>query len=486
MSRNRRTLSSFPAKLGILLIAAITSISLVAQQAPKPELSEKVSESIQAIGKKIVEEPRDLDGAINDINALLAQVKPDSFDTAYLTQLKAQAYINKQDYASTIPLLETVYRLAKEYKYFGVEQELGVTWMLAQLYVQDASMEKNAEIQKGKFAKALSMVREWLSKTKKPTFEAYHYAASILYQQATGGGSGAEVDKELLKQAAQECQNALTMSIRAREQIYQLLVAIAQAANDYETATKYLELMVAANPKSAQYWTMLLSMYLGSAEGLPEGSFLRNDAYARAVYTIERAQANGFMTAPGDYQRKLACYFNSGQFEGTVDILEDGLRNGKVENTQKNWELLSSCYLQLNRTQKAIDALVDASKIFKDSGDLDMQIGYLYYGNEQYQKALEFMKVARDKGVDKNRTASLLFFIGYLHFELKELDEALASVEKALEVDANNQNAREVQRAIKEAIDDRNRNLKKDEPAEKKEGDAKAGEQTKNAQQPAK
>ena len=467
------------AKFGALLALVLAPLALVAQEAPKRELTEKVAEKIQPIAKKIMEAPHDYDGALQEINELLASVRPDSYDTAQLSQLKAQAFIGKNDYASSVGPIETAYRLSRTYKFFEPAQELGLLWMLAQLYVQDAGRETNLELQKQKFAKALATVREWLSLTPKPTFEAYYFAATILYQQAQPeAGSGKEADKELLKQAEAECHNALTMSIKPRNEIYQLLVAIAQANNQPEVAAQYLELMVAANPKNSSFWTMLLSSYLTAAETMPEGSYMRNDVYAKAVYTIERAQKNGFMNTPVDYQRLIACYFNSSQFEGTVDVLEAGLRNGKVENDQKNWELLSSCYLQLNRTQKAIDTLVEASKIFPDKGDLDMQIGYLYYGNEQYRKALDYMKVARDKGVAENKTASLLFFIGYLHYELKELDEALESVEKSLAIKPDDTNAKGVSNAIKEAIQERERALNKNQPAPA----PKPGEENKQSQ----
>jgi tetratricopeptide (TPR) repeat protein len=485
MSFTRRTLFPSLAQISALLVAILVPISLMAQEAPKKEFTDKVSESLQSIGKKLTESPQDFDGAIRDIDALLVQVKPESYDTAYLSQMKAQAYIGKLDYIACLPPLETAYRLSKAYGFFDKTQELGLLWMLAQLYVQDASSEKNMELQNQKFSKALATVRDWLSQTPKPTFEAYYFAATILYHQATGGGSLAEPNKELLKQAADECQNALTTAIRPRDTIYQLLVAISQSSGDQDAAARYLELMVAANPKSGQYWTMLLATYLTAAEGMPEGSFLRNDAYAKAVYTIERAQKNGFMSTPQDYQRLFACYFNSGQFEGCIDVLEGGLRNGKVDSDQKNWELLSSCYLQINQTQKAIDTLVEAAKKYPDKGDIDMQIGYLYYGIEQYRDALDFMKIARDKGVVESKLASLLFFIGYLHYELKELDEALESVNKSLEIDSKSQNPKDVQRAILEAIAERERSLGRNQPAATAPAAANQPQPQAAAQQPA-
>ena len=459
-------------KICALLAAVLMPVSLIAQETVKPELTDKVSESLQAIGLKLVGDSAqgiapDYDGAIYDINVLLAQCKPESFDTAYLSQMLAQAYIGKLDYVGSVPHLETAYRLSRAYKFFEPTAELGLLWMIAQLYVQDASLEKNSELQKQKFTKALSTVREWLALTPKPTFEAYYFAATILFQQATDSGNAKEPNKDILKQAETETLNALTLAAtpRLRDQAYQLLGAIAQMNNDLASVAKYLEVLVISNPKSSSNWLTLLASYLGSADGLPDGSFLRNDAFAKAVYTISRAQENGFMNTPMDYQRLFACYYNSGQYEGAIDVLEKNIRSGKIENNQKNWEILSSCYVQINQNQKAIDTLVEASKLFKDQGNIDMQIGYLYYGTEQYQKALDSMKVARDKGVAENKRASLLFFIGYMHFELKELDEALVSVNKSLEIDDKGQNARDLQRAITESIAERERNLNRNQPA---------------------
>lgn len=471
-------------KISALLLAILLPVSLFAQEPPKRELTEKVSEQVPIITKMIQEE-KNFDGALVSLNALLSQVKPESFDTAVLSQLKAQALLNKQDFAGATVPIENALRLSESYNFFEKRGELELLWMLAQIYVQDASMEKNPDIQKQKFARALATVRKWLSKTPRPSYEAYSFAASILYQQAQPTpGTKEEPNKELLKEAEDMCLNALTTSIRPRDQIYQLLVAIAQSRNDPDTAAKYLELMVAANPKVAQNWNMLLGSYLTAAEPLPEGSFLRNDAYAKAVYTILRAQQNGFMGTPMDYQRLLLCYFNSGQHEGSIDVLENGLRQGKLENTYKNWEILAQCYLQINQIQKAIDTYKEAAKHFPTDGNIDMQIGNLYYMIEQYRPALASMKTAATKGVPPGKLPSLLFFTGYLHYELKELEEAKASVEKSLELKPDDRNAKDVLTAINEAIEERNRALKRNQPTAAGKSEDKGAAQTQN--QPAK
>ncbi len=482
-SRFTNTLRRSGTKLLILLAALALPLALPAQEAPKKELTEKVSESIQNINTLFTN--KQFDDALRLIDSLLSQVNPNSFDTAYLSQLKAQVLLTKQDYPASIIPLETALRLSEQHKFFEPRQNLELLWMIAQLYVQDAGTEKNPEVQKLKYTKALQTVRRWLSMSPKPNADAYMYAASILYQQAMGQK---EPDKALLKEAASDCNNALQTSIKPKETIYQLLIAIAQTTGELNKAAQYLELLLAANPKNSQYWNSLLYSYITSTENTPEGSFLRNEAYAKAVYTIKRAQAQGYMNTPEDNHRMVAMYVNSSQFEGAIDILEPGLKNGKIDASKyANWELLAQCYLQINDTKNAIRIFQEASKKFPTEGNIDMQIGNLYYNMEQYRLALDNMIVAARKGVSK--PAPLYFFIAYLHLELKELEPALAAINKSLELNPNANDAKNLKQAIESSIEERDRNLKRDkekaEQLQKQQAEQAAAQGAQPAAQPA-
>ena len=456
-------------------------------QPPKKELSKPVLDAFPEIDKMMSEEVHNYDGAIAAINTLLAQVVHDSFDTAVLSQMKAQALFGKGDYMSSIAPIETALSLSEKYGFFG-KKDVDLLWMLAQLYTQDASTEKNPMLQQQKYTKALSALRRWLAITPKANYEAYIYIASILFQQATGTGDTKITDKDqlkpgdrdLLKQAEEAVLSGMTLTPKPKDGAYQLLVAIAQALGDQAKSAKYLEVLVQNNPKNSSYWGTLFNIYYATIESTPKDSFLRNQAYAMAVYTINRAQQNGFMLTPTDYYNKVVMYINSEQYEGAADLLESSLRTGKMDAAKySNWELLATTYLQLDETQKAIDIYREAQKIpaFANDGNIDMQIGNLYFNMQQYRPALEAMLAASHKDVPPKKAVGLYSFMAYIYLYLKEYEQGMKAVDKALELNPTDQSSLGIKRALQDAIEERNRILNYGQPSKTQQSDGTGQDQ---------
>jgi len=87
--------------LALLLVSALPAVSRAAD-APKKELSDKVSEELGKL-KPLMDDKTKADEALAKVNALLAGAEPNSFDIAYLSQLKAQIYFGKEEYTNAIP-----------------------------------------------------------------------------------------------------------------------------------------------------------------------------------------------------------------------------------------------------------------------------------------------------------------------------------------------------------------------------------------------
>jgi tetratricopeptide (TPR) repeat protein len=281
------------------------------------------------------------------------------------------------------------------------------------------------------------------------------------------------------------------MVIKPKDDAYRLIVAISQALGDFTKSAKYLEIMVQNNPKNSSYWLMLLNSYLSAIQSTPEDSFLRNQAYAMGVYTINRAQQNGFMQTPQDYYNKVAMYINSDQLEGAADLLESSLRSGKMESAKySNWELLANTYIQLDEIQKAIDTFRTAQKIsdFTNDGNIDMQIGNLYFSMQQYRPALDAMLAASRKEVPPKKAPGLYSFMAYVYLYLKEYDQGMVAVQKSLDLSPNDQSAQGIKRALQEAIEERNQILNRGQqpeaapqPVQEQQAQAQAQQQTQTA-----
>ena len=488
-------------KAGLLTLALIATLAATAQttpaqnQLPKAELSDPISAKMQDIIKLFQGDPAtnlapNYIATINAVNALLPTVSPESYDTFYLSQLKAQACLMSNDVAGATRPLETMLQLVQRYPNFDGKDHRTRNMtleLLAKIYTQDAANEKNPEIQKQKYNKALAMLRQWIAVVPKPDAATYSLIATILYQQATASNDSKRYDQALLKQAETECNNALAAIVKPPDTTYQLMVAIAQAQNDFNKAARYLEIMVQTNPKNSSYWNQLMNSYLSAIDATPPGSFLRNEAYAKAVYTVTRAQQNGFMQNPSDYYNKAALYIQSEQLEGAVDLLESGLRSGKIETTKySNWELLATCYAELGDTQKAIDTYKAAMKFFPNDGNIDMQIGQVSFNKEDYRPALDAFLAATKKQIPPKKEVPLYAYIAYAYLYLKEYEKGMEFVTKALKISPDDQSSKGIQRALQEAIDMRDRALgvKKDQDAAQNQPQQPQQTQQPQTQQP--
>jgi tetratricopeptide (TPR) repeat protein len=422
-------------------------LPLIAQQPDptKKELSDKVTQVIPALSK--MQDENKWDEVLAQVDALLAAAQPVSFDTAFLSQLKVQALIAKSDYRSAIAPLETALALSQQYGYFG-DKDLELLWLLAQLYGQEAAAEKDPTKQNETYGKAYATVRKWLDLSPKSNPDAQYFAASVLFNQATFNAK--EIDKTLIQKALVEAEKGLLLSAKPKQEFYVLLMAMYQQLGEYSKSAEYLELLVQQYPKNKSYWQYLLNSYL----------YMEKAGYTRAILTIQRAQSHGHLLEKRDNYLLVSLHINAQRYSNAADLLESGLRDGSLESEQKIWEMLASCYQQLRKDDKAISTFLEAIKLFPASGSLDLQVGNLYYMNNSFQEALAFMKSAVQKGLDRNQQLQAYSYIAYLGLDLKKLDDAKMAAEKAVELDPRSSGAKELLRAVNEAIQERDAALK--------------------------
>jgi tetratricopeptide (TPR) repeat protein len=174
---------------------------------------------------------------------------------------------------------------------------------------------------------------------------------------------------------------------------------------------------------------------------------------------LERAQKLGLLNDKQENFRLVGLHLNTQQYSQAAELFEAGLRNGNLESEQKNWELLATCYQQLHKEAKAIATLKEAEKLFPKAGNLDLLIANLYYITDHYPDALTYMKSAVSKGLEKTQQLQAYIYIAYLGLDLKKFDDAKMAAEKAVELDPNSKSAKDLLKAVTEAIQERDAQL---------------------------
>lgn len=428
-----------PLRTGLVVLALglATPVIGLAQNpstAPKKELSDKVSEELAKIRTQT--DAKNYDGALAIIDGLLRTAGPESYDMALLSQVKAQILLTKGDYAKSIPPLETAVNLSDKYGFFDDKQSQDLTYYLSQLYYQEATTSKVLADQKKFYEKAVHYMDRWAKRNTKPNPDVQLYYATLLFYQAQLDQNNP--DRKLLKRAQEEVEKGLAMSPRPKDTFYLLLFACLQQQDKQEESIDVLELYLKLKPDAKTYWPQLASLYLNAQQDV------------RVILTIERAQKLGVMTSPKDNFTLVGLYFNLGQFDQVVSLLSKGLKDGTIENEQRNWELLSAAHMQLHQELKAIEVLKEASKLFPDAGSIPAQIAQTYYQLEKIEDAYNYAKIAVEKKLEKPWTTQL--FLAYVAYELKKYDEALAAVNKAASYPQGVKDAERIKRGIEDAI----------------------------------
>jgi tetratricopeptide (TPR) repeat protein len=447
---------SLSRSVGLLSIAAFLAVSAsYAASAPDnpPELSEKIVGGVTALSAQF--EAQKWDDALKSIDVLLAKTEANSFDRAFLCSLKAQILGSKGNYAEAIEPLETALRIADELQLFRFshplpigEQDMLVN--LASLYVADAtSPGKSIEAQRADYSKA-QVYGHRLIDVKKPTVDAQSMWARIIYSQAVLEPT--KIDMTLMKQASVEAEKALYLVIKPKEDTYTLLLATLQQLGDTKRCADLLELMVKKFPNNKSYWPMLFNTYV-SLQGSGDKSYDLS-----AVVALERAQAAGQMVANKDNFMLAGLYYNIQQYAFAADLLEKGLRNGKIDSEQKNWELLAASYQQMNKDSRAAEVFLEAIKLFPKSPNLELQVGQIYYNNDKHDDAYKHFLAAVNKGLE--HPGQTLVLISYLALEDKRLDDALSAAEKAVAADPKSKEAQNILKVIKETMAERDIFLK--------------------------
>ena len=137
-------------------------------------------------------------------------------------------------------------------------------------------------------------------------------------------------------------------------------------------------------------------------------------------------------------------------------MLQAGLRNGAIDNEQKNWEYLAMCYQQLSKELKAIDILKEATTHFPKSGALHFQIAQLYAQIDKADQAYSEATKALELG-NVEKPGAIYCALSYWAFDQGKYDEALIVVNKAFEYPEGKKDPQlpRVKTAILDAIKER-------------------------------
>ena len=367
------------------------------------------------------------------LNSLQAKVPADSYDAALIHQYKVQIYLQQGDFTKAIEPMEKSLALSEAHSptYFDERVTRELYFYLVQLYFQEgAAQTKNLTLAGAYFDKADKAMNQWLKITPQTTAEAQLIYSQLLYQRAMLNASNP--DPALLKRTIEQVDIGMKLSTRPKDTFYLLKLVALNQLDRYIESSEMLEALVKMKPDSPTYWSQLAATYLSIAAKAEETKDYKQarEYNIRAILTLERAQANGFMKTHKDNYNLLGIYFNIGQYDKAAELLDAGLKSGDIENDPKNWELLALSYQQLQRPLKGIEALKDATKAFPKSGQLEYLIATAYTALEKPEESLKHVQIAITKG-NLNKPYQAYLSLAYTAYSLQKYEIALEAALKA-------------------------------------------------------
>jgi len=168
------------------------------------------------------------------------------------------------------------------------------------------------------------------------------------------------------------------------------------------------------NPK---YWIQLAGMYgeLGEEK--------------KQLAMMESAYQMGYVESASDiFNFAQLYYYHEAPYKAAA-LMEQGIESGVLEANLRNLKFLSNCWTAAKEKEKATPVLISAANL-SDDGELDAQLGHLYYNSDQFDKAIEASQKAIEKGGLANQGA-VHMVIGLSHYYQKRYVQALDELAKA-------------------------------------------------------
>lgn len=389
------------ALLSLMVVCVFSSVTVFAEEnggssrktVKAPAMSEKVYKKLTAAQELI--EAKKYDEGLAQLRELEQQKGLSNYEKAQLYNYFAYTYFTLEKYKDAIRSYEKV--LAQPDLPEALVQNSLYT--LSQLYfiLED-------------YNKAVETIKRWFAVTDKPTENAYMLLGQGYYQLGKY--------KEALVPLKTAYKLVTDRGDKPRENLLLLLRVVYFNLNDYNNMLAVLHELVELYPKD-EYWLTMA------------GTYSELKQLKKQMSILEMLYDRGRLDK-GNQQLNLAnLYLLHDVPYKAAKLMEKGVKQGKIEKTEKNLQLLSQAWLQAQEPDKSIPPLVQAAKISKD-GDIDMRLAQAYISLDKYKEAVDALKAGMKKGGVK-RPDQANIMLGMAEFELQNFNEAKSAFKLASE-----------------------------------------------------
>jgi tetratricopeptide (TPR) repeat protein len=354
----------------------------------------------------LVADPRE---AINILTKLQERRGINSYELAQVFNTMAFAYYTLEDVPNTIRSYERVLG-----ETITEALELSTLRALFQLHYSQEN-----------YRRSLEFIDRWQVLKETPDADVTYIKATVYYQLDDYRSS--------LTEALRVEEIAKAQQKTMKESWWYLQVVLYNELKDFDNVIAVLETLILHFPKK-QYWMHLAGMY---AETNQDDKSL-SAYYAAYVQDMLEKESEVVMLA----QRLLNAEV---PYEAAM-VLQKGLKDGLVEENEKNMKLLATSYTMAQEMDEAIDAWRDATKYAED-GELFYRLAQALSQQDRHKEAVSAYRNALKRG-DLSDPSDVSFWLGISLMQLEEWDDATKAFRDAAKDKSMERSARQYIRYI--------------------------------------
>ncbi len=365
----------FTRNLRTALLAALIAICLVPLAPPAvaqddQEGDQQKTRKAEALSKAVYEklteaqelaDNQQFNEAIRVLDSLARDEGLSDYERANMLNFYGFIYYNQGNTAKAVESYERLLSIPE------LEPQLRTQtlYTLAQLYaVQE------------QFPKTIDLLKQWFELANNPGPQAYVLLGQSYAQTEQYGLMIPQIEKAI--EVARERETEV------REEWWNLLYYGYYQQNDFPKVKEILKTLLANWPKKS-YWTALAGVY----------SELGEEQNMLAAY--EAAYTQDLLSSESELVTLAQLYLQGEIPYKAARVLSEGIESGNIEETGKNYRLLSQAWQLAQEPQQAVPALQQAARL-TDDGELNARLAVAYLNLDRYDDCIQAGRQALDKG----------------------------------------------------------------------------------------
>jgi len=229
------------------------------------------------------------------------------------------------------------------------------------------------QIQEEKYQDALATLAEWEKQTGTQTADELALKANAYYR----------VDQ--FQQAIDTMKKAMSMTDKPNDSWGQILMASYFELDQFDQAAELVKGQLAKDPKNKKLLNQLATIYI------------QGDRTQEALALMAKAKADGMVTTNEDYVQLAKMYAAADQPKEAAATMKEGFAKNVLKADFDNYKLMGDVCTQAEDDPCAIEGYGKASPMAKD-GNVDYQLGYLYYYTDKSREAADALNRAISRG----------------------------------------------------------------------------------------